>query len=605
MPIQQIGGRNVYVITGTNTDPSKTSTGQSWANLVTQQKYMLFQEAQKQALQELQRADADYQTQVRMVQDQRKALQDEIKQHRAYVQRMQSQELTLNDKRERQNQSQANKGMRTTTSGGGGGRGPTQIAPNISDVDAYYRKLIRDEQADIDDIKKDIRAKEKILETYRSANDPSTSRGQRKIQLLDELDQLNIKLDKAQTDRGLVESERDDVIAQYSTNKPEFDRKYRELFGIKYQSDGRAAAPTQTTQAVDIEETQLEPVELDVSPSQERIKELEAELGALEMPTRESVDLIPRQSEIYQQYFGQGAAQVPTDRRSEMDVLGVTPEEPVAVQPSPEVVVEPQLEPVIEETVVEEPQPRTYTVQPGDTLSQISQDVYGTPSRYMDIAEASGIQNPDVIREGQELTVPPSPTPTLSDNREALNRIRALRLQPQRLSSIGRRMRLDDMQQPTAVESQQSTLKQKFEAVANQHPNQKKLLAMQLLQEYARDLGVTSPEYAKAKKQVLQQLQQSLDPSKARQLKKIRKNQEESPGNYYNLGSMISGVSDDSKRLVASLFPVSDDTRVDEIESLYKNAQQQIKLGIKDNTQKRKALELLDLQYLAVLEDKR
>jgi len=68
---------------------------------------------------------------------------------------------------------------------------------------------------------------------------------------------------------------------------------------------------------------------------------------------------------------------------------------------------------------------------------------------------------------------------------------------------------------------------------------------------------------------------------------------------------MISGVSDDSKRLVASLFPVSDDTRVDEIESLYKNAQQQIKLGIKDNTQKRKALELLDLQYLAVLEDKR
>ena len=128
---------------------------------------------------------------------------------------------------------------------------------------------------------------------------------------------------------------------------------------------------------------------------------------------------------------------------------------------------------------------------------------------------------------------------------------------------------------------------------------------MQLLQEYARDLGVTSPEYARVKKQVLQQLQQSLDPSKSRQLKKIRKNQDEAPGNYYNLGTMVSGVSDDSKRLVASLFPVSDDTRVDEIESLYKNAQQQIKLAIKNRTQKRKALELLDLQYLAVLEDKR
>jgi LysM repeat protein len=567
---------------------------------------MLFQEAQKQALQEMQRADADYQTQVRMVQEQRRALQREIDTNRRTVQELQSKQLTINDKRERENQSAINKGIRTST-GSGGSKGPTQITPNVSQVDAFYRKQIGDEQAIIDDIKRDIRSKEQSLDDVRGANenDATSSRGRRKKELLDELDQLNIKLQNAQTNRSLVESERDEFIEQYSSNKSEFDRKYRRLFGAKYQSGGRAAAPTQTTQAVDVEETQLEPVEVDVSPYEERIKELETELGALEMPTRESVDLIPRQSEIYQQYFGRGAA--PVDRSAEMDVLGVTPEEPVAVQPSPEVVVEPQPqpEPVVEEPVVEEPQPRTYTVQPGDTLSQISQDVYGTPSRFMDIAEASGVQDPDVIREGQELTVPPSPTPTLSDNREALNRIRALRLQPQRLSSIGRRMRLDDMQQPTAVESQQSTLKQKFEAVANQHPNQKKLLAMQLLQEYARDLGVTSPEYAKAKKQVLQQLQQSLDPAKARQLKKIRKNQEESPGNYYNLGAMVSGVVDKVRNLVSSLFPVSDDTRVDEIESLYKNAQQQIRLAIKDKIQKRKALELLDLQYLAVLEDKR
>lgn len=604
MPIQQIGGRNVYVITGTNTDPSKTSTGQSWANLVTQQKYMLFQEAQKQALQEMQRADADYQTQVRMVQEQRRALQQEIAQHRSYIKSMQSRELSINDKRERENQSAINKGIRTSTRVSGG-RGVTQRSPNTSAVNDFYRKEIGDKQADIDDIKRDIRAKERLLEDYRGANDPSTNRGRRKKELLDELDLLNIELQKEQTNRSLIESERDEFIAEYSTNKPEFDRKYRELFGIKYQSGGSAAAPTQTTQTDDVEGTQLEPIDVDVSPQEERIKELEAELAALEMPTRESVDLIPRQSEIYQQYFGQGAA--PVDRSAEMDVLGVTPEESVAVQPSPEVVVEPepQPEPVVEEAVVEEPQPRTYTVESGDTMSGIAQQMYGDPSRYMDIAEASGVQDPDVIREGQELTVPPSPTPTLSDNREALNRIRALRLQPQRLSSIGRRMRLDDMQQPTAVESQQSTLKQKFEAVANQHPNQKKLLAMQLLQEYARDLGVTSSEYAKAKKQVLQQLQQSLDPSKARQLKKIRKNQEEFPGNYYNLGAMVSGVVDKVRNLVASLFPVSDDTRVDEIESLYKNAQQQIRLAIKDKIQKRKALELLDLQYLAVLEDKR
>ena len=40
MAIQQVGGRGVYVITGSGRDPRKTSNGQSWADLVTQQKYI-------------------------------------------------------------------------------------------------------------------------------------------------------------------------------------------------------------------------------------------------------------------------------------------------------------------------------------------------------------------------------------------------------------------------------------------------------------------------------------------------------------------------------------------------------------------------------------
>ena len=344
-----------------------------------------------------------------------------------------------------------------------------------------------------------------------------------------------------------------------------------------------------------------------MSPFQERIKELETELGALEMPTRESVDLIPRQSEIYQQYFGRGAAPAPVDRSAEMDVLGVDDFEFQPSVDSIEVVsTEPEPEPE-PEPVVEEPQPRTYTVQRGDTLGEISQEMYGTPSRFMEIAEASGVQDPDVIREGQELTVPPSPTPPPlpEQDRMGINMLRAIRLQPERFADIGRRMRMEDMAPEPVVEQQTITIKDRFKQVANQHPNQKKLLAMQLLQEYAQSLGVTSPEYARTKKQVLQQLQQSLDPSKARQLKKVRKNQEVAPANYFNLGTMVRGVDDKTRRLVSSLFPVSDDTRVDEIESLYRNAKQQLKMSIQNTRQKRKALELLDLQYLAVLEDKR
>jgi|SRR5688572_3946685 len=45
----------------------------------------------------------------------------------------------------------------------------------------------------------------------------------------------------------------------------------------------------------------------------------------------------------------------------------------------------------------------TYTVKSGDTLSEIGAR-YGVS--YMDIANASGIENPDLIFPGQVLTIP-------------------------------------------------------------------------------------------------------------------------------------------------------------------------------------------------------
>ena len=51
---------------------------------------------------------------------------------------------------------------------------------------------------------------------------------------------------------------------------------------------------------------------------------------------------------------------------------------------------------------------RTYTVQPGDTLSKISRQFYGTPSDYMKIFEAnrSWLSNPNEIKPGQQLVIP-------------------------------------------------------------------------------------------------------------------------------------------------------------------------------------------------------
>jgi nucleoid-associated protein YgaU len=51
---------------------------------------------------------------------------------------------------------------------------------------------------------------------------------------------------------------------------------------------------------------------------------------------------------------------------------------------------------------------RTYTVQSGDTLWKISQEMYGSGGKYMKIFEAntSILDNPDKIFPGQELTIP-------------------------------------------------------------------------------------------------------------------------------------------------------------------------------------------------------
>lgn len=51
---------------------------------------------------------------------------------------------------------------------------------------------------------------------------------------------------------------------------------------------------------------------------------------------------------------------------------------------------------------------RTYTVQPGDSLSKISKEVYGNANQYMRIFEANKdkLSDPDKIKAGMELLIP-------------------------------------------------------------------------------------------------------------------------------------------------------------------------------------------------------
>jgi len=55
------------------------------------------------------------------------------------------------------------------------------------------------------------------------------------------------------------------------------------------------------------------------------------------------------------------------------------------------------------------PATQTHTVQPGDTLSKISKQFYGDPDKYMRIfyANRDKLNDPDLIKIGQVLTIPP------------------------------------------------------------------------------------------------------------------------------------------------------------------------------------------------------
>ncbi len=84
-----------------------------------------------------------------------------------------------------------------------------------------------------------------------------------------------------------------------------------------------------------------------------------------------------------------------TEPVAEGDALGVEPE---AV---------PEPEPVPEQSAV----PEMYTVQSGDSLSMIAQRIYGDGNFWVDIWKLNQgqIADPNVIRPGQELKLPPVP----------------------------------------------------------------------------------------------------------------------------------------------------------------------------------------------------
>ncbi|GGU75074.1 putative mannose-specific lectin precursor [Streptomyces albospinus] len=91
--------------------------------------------------------------------------------------------------------------------------------------------------------------------------------------------------------------------------------------------------------------------------------------------------------------YGKGGGPLrASDTRTDTPIAA---EEPAAAAPAAEEVPPPPA-----------PEPRTYTVEPGDTLWAVAERFYGDGNRYGEIAAVSGIDNPDAVNVGQVLTIP-------------------------------------------------------------------------------------------------------------------------------------------------------------------------------------------------------
>lgn len=670
MAIQQVGGQGVYVITGSGRDPRRTSNGQSWADLVTKQKYMLYKSAYDQAMREYESGQISAKERAKRIEGMRDQIlreQRDITKAQDQLRRQQlrgeerKRELEYREKgREKGRGSSRSKGTRSY-------RGVKQEIPT-------KRQMI----ATLNDRIDTISGSNKDLENSLRRLEDSIVQGKVKRQSQNGLFEFiadpattqqvsyNTNVQTIKDNNKAIQNLRSDInlLNTYQDND-----KYLEWYRANELPTIEFTGATEGTEGTEGTDDSSKPIgyvsSVDYSAAQDELaarkKALDLELEALktEEADVDPVNVLDRTSEIYdERYANKRPRRKLFGRRAEMEALGMEPE----VEPQPEevdVVAEEVAKGEVVDRPITAPTSLRYTVKEGDTLGGIAEQYYGEPARFTDIAQASGIDDPNRIEVGQQLTIPqdqpqmpsaPAEEPMMEEVVEeqtiapiqpkpAQNEIGdALRQEVMERQAREEEMRRNqqlpevtpDSLSPTPVQSpmptqtgvvrlgKMSTFKESmadvpvdpvtksFEEIRNQSPKDKQAMAMHLIAQAKDAFGVSSQEFKRAKQRILDTMVKSIDPKQARNLKRVKSLQENNPGLYHKLGDDIRGLSQDTKNFVASLFAVNNETKVQEVDALYKNAQQQIKLSqALDKTQKRKAMDMLELMYLAVIEDKR
>jgi hypothetical protein len=330
MGIQQVGGAKVYVITGSNRDPRLTSTGQSWANLVTQQKYRLWQEAQRQAMLEMnyeQKTAAEQQA----IQE---ALKGELRKNiaasdEAVLKLQQEEAKSIQAIKEMQAKEQNLRGRSKTISSGGATKDPTfQIEKDLRLRKERARDSIFQRQKYISGLKEDLSG---LVDP--NTNEPYAGDETRAADLSKQIKEQEAAITALNTSITSATTAEDNL------------KKMKEEGRVPLQTSGSRTYQTREKPIVTPEAISYAP---QIAELQAQRQAYEEQLAGLETAQTTAPDLIGRTRDVYQREFGgplfQRREKLPPTtvtpyRQAEMDILGLPSpqqEAPAVEQPTPQ-----------------------------------------------------------------------------------------------------------------------------------------------------------------------------------------------------------------------------------------------------------------------------
>ena len=319
--IQPVGGSKVYIITGSGRDPRLTSTGQSWASLVSSQKYKLYQEAQNQALRDIQYDQMEQSQKLQIQEAMKSRLYGEIEDIKKTTRKLKDAEIKSSQAIQEGVARETNLRGRASTLSGAGTRSRSSL------VNPIDKQLSLDMDKNNDNLLAAKRMNFQYDKQIVNLNDNGLARQAK------ELEKQKIDLSSMQSQQ----QDLNDIQAGRSLMSSEAKEAELETLTTTGGATRTAAKPIVSATPLDYSE--------DLAALEEERASIEAQLAGIQKPTMERPDLIGRTREVYNS--------VAPRRKLALDFL--QPPEP-AVQQVQQAPIEP-VAPIIETPIVQQAPP--------------------------------------------------------------------------------------------------------------------------------------------------------------------------------------------------------------------------------------------------------